>query len=227
MKYRLSEMHTSEPVVQFAYSPGGALVESEDRWNRLFSTYHLWDNFDDFTAFETAGFTKEEIAVCGRAKLRLYHLEDLEVLGPLEATEVGWDRDIYAVSFSARRTEEAALFVAKQVVAYIPQIGGDDGYFDYFPGKLDFLENLCVVMGEFTSKPEFYHKVLDSVRQIAVLLRYNEGDEALELINAGNRHLELFHKMLRRGLLVRAEPYGYTLTEEAAREYGMTEMLGG
>jgi len=193
----------------------GLEVETEHPFGSLITP--VWDHYAHHVALEDAGFRPVEILRVREAFLKSYYLkgrfgEDAEM--PQNISIIMWSHDTIA---------EKAKEMMRVLVEYIPNIGADDGFFDYFPNAYSMVEQMFFNVKESNLLNEDEEDDLlnhmSMTRQVAFVMRYHPR-EYWDLIGASGREYEILQQWLRRGWVIENS---IPVAEDFYHKYKFTE----
>ena len=156
----------------------------------------VWSWFDHQTALEDAGFTAKEWLPVREAFLAVYKADGLVPKDERSVSSIA----VFCETIPTVPEKVKELLV--NVLNEMEHIGGDDGFFDYFPDKITIADQVIQAVHEaLPVKAGELFAALTWVRQTAVNFRYYTEGEYLDLVGADGTYLQTREQYLRRGWL--------------------------
>lgn len=130
----------------------------------------LWDGFHDTDwrdAIDHIGGDLEAISKQVWVSRVGYYQKELWINPPVENPmqsdglgSGGYDLNLYLVQGSVEAVSEAAVRFAENMSKAVHDVSGDDDYFDYFPGGVMLLHQLCKATDNEVAYRKFYDEAM-------------------------------------------------------------------
>lgn len=201
---------TEELIPRYVVAPNGTIyiglenyVGPENPFGREHQIYSVWESYAHYEALKDAGFSAKDILRVREAFLASWFLDNRFGIDP----EMPPDIAVFVCTVDTAM--ERFGKIVQTVVDSISTIGGDDGFYDYFPNTFSMLEQIAYNLTEAPNalgdvEKKAIKDQLALTRVVAVCMRYTEPED-WPLINASVADHQMVEAWRRRGWVVSVE----------------------